>query len=81
MQFDGSDAAFPGGSWTRFWLLGIFPVARVGGTQDHALSSFGRYMAESIFWSPASVLPSDAVIWEEVNANTVRVTVKYSDLK
>jgi len=79
MQFTGSDAAFPGGSWTRFWLFGIVPVARVGGTTDHALSSFGRYMGESLFWSPASLLPSDKVTWTELDTSTARVTVVHDE--
>jgi len=81
IQFSGSDAAFPDGSWTRFWLLGLLPVARVGGTNDHAVSSFGRYMAEAIFWSPASLLPTDNVVWTEVDNNTARVTVTHSKFK
>ena len=81
LQFSGSDAAFPGGSWTRFWLHGIVPVARVGGTTDHALSSFGRYMGEAIFWSPASLLPSDNVSWKEIDVNTARVSVIHKNFK
>lgn len=81
MQISGSDAAYPGGSWTRFWLFGIVPVARFGGTVDHARSSFGRYMGEVIFWSPASLLPSDSVIWTEIDAHTVRVSVTQGDLE
>jgi len=77
MQFTGSDAAFPGGSWMRFWLFGIVPVVRTGGTYDHALSYFGRYMAESIFWSPASLLPSDTVKWTEIDASTARVVISF----
>ena len=81
MQIAGSDAAFPGGSWTRFWLFGVVPVARFGGTVDHALSSFGRYMGEAVFWSPASILPSDSVIWTEIDAHTVRVSVIQGNLE
>ena len=81
MQFSGSDTAQPGSSWTRFWLYGIFPVARVGGNKDHALSSFGRFMGESVFWSPASLLPSNNVVWQEVDANTARVSISHNDFK
>ena len=79
MQFSGSDAAFPGGSWTRFWLFGILPIARVGGTPDHALSSYGRYISESVIWSPAALLPSDNVVWEEIDQNTAQVTVTHDE--
>jgi len=80
MFFAGSDAAVPGGSWTRFWLANLLPVARLGNTADHALSSFGRYMAEAIFWTPAALLPSSSVHWETVDENTARVTVEYQDM-
>lgn len=76
----GSDAAFPGGSWTRFWLAGLIPVARLGDDADHALSSFGRCMAEAIFWSPGALLPSDTVRWEGLDADTARVTVSQGAL-
>ena len=49
MHLSGSDS----GTWTRFWLTGIIPVARFGGNSDHARSAFGRYVAEAVFWTPA----------------------------
>lgn len=73
MRFSGSDAAYPEGSWSRFWLHSLLPVARVSGGSDHSLSSFGRYMGEAIFWSPASLLPSENVIWKEIDRNTAKV--------
>jgi len=79
-SFIGSDAAFPGGSWTRFWLAGLIPVVRVGNTPDHAMSSFGRYMAEAIFWTPAALLLPNNVNWHAVDENTVQVTVKHNDI-
>ena len=39
MPIAGSDA----GHWTRFRLLGLVPVARQGGDEDHTRSAFGRY--------------------------------------
>lgn len=77
LHFVGSDAAFPGGSWTRFWLASLLPVARMGGNADHALSSFGRYMAEAIFWSPGALMPSDTVRWEALDSETARVTIAH----
>lgn len=67
----GSDS----GDWTRFRLLGLIPVARMGGDPDHARSAYGRYVAESVFWTPAAVLPGPGVTWESVDSNTARVTV------
>lgn len=71
----GSDAGSDSGSWTRFWVLGILPVARMGGDADHARSAFGRYVAEAVFWTPAALLPGPGVTWEGVGEDTARVTV------
>ena len=38
-------------------------------------------MAEAIFWTPAALLPSPRVTWEEIDANTARVTVRRRDLE
>jgi len=67
----GSDS----GSWTRFRILGLFPVARMGGDPDHTRSAYGRYVAESVFWTPAAVLPGPEVVWEGVDSDTARVTI------
>ncbi|MCB1755879.1 MAG: hypothetical protein KDJ38_10175 [Gammaproteobacteria bacterium] len=72
----GSDS----GRWTRFRLLGLLPVARMGGDPDHARSAFGRYIAESVFWTPAAVLPGPNVVWESVDSDTARVTISHGAL-
>lgn len=77
MRMSGSDS----GNWTRFWLLGLAPVARFGGTPDHTRSAFGRYVAEAVFWSPASVLPGPNVTWEPVSANVARMTMRHNGLE
>ncbi len=71
LPLSGSDS----GRWTRFRLFGLLPVARLGGNADHALSAYGRQAAEAVFWSPAAVLPGPGVAWEDVDANTARVTL------
>ncbi|WP_082176532.1 DUF6544 family protein [Pseudaestuariivita atlantica] len=73
LKLSGSDS----GSWTRFWLANVMPVARSGGTADHARSAFGRYVAEAVFWSPAALLPNANVFWSEVSGDIARVTVEY----
>ena len=75
----GSDGAFQGDSWSRFWLMGLLPVARVGGTADHYQSSFGRYAAEAVFWSPASVLPGDNAEWRALGPDLVQVKLTYEN--
>ncbi len=62
VTLSGSDSE----CWTRFWLMGLLPVARMGGDPDHARSAFVRYVAEAVFWAPAAVLPGPGVQWEWV---------------
>lgn len=76
MRMGGSDS----GTWTRFWLFGLAPVARAGGNRDHALSAFGRYVSEAIFWTPAAVLPGPNVTWEPVSQDVARVTMRRGDM-
>lgn len=73
----GSDS----GTWTRFWLNGLVPVARFGGDPDHGRSAFGRYVAEAVFWTPAALLPGPGVTWEAVSANVARVTMRRGKLE
>ena len=75
--FSGSDGATPRMSWTRFWLFGIIPFVRAGGNGDHQRSAFGRVVAEAAFWSPASLLPSESVRWENVEHDTSRAIVSF----
>ncbi len=73
--FDGSDGLCDGRSWTRFWLLGLLPVARAGGGPDHLRSAYGRGVAEAVFWTPPALLPQAGARWEAVDADTARVTL------
>ncbi|MCB1453781.1 MAG: hypothetical protein KDJ43_09050 [Rhizobiaceae bacterium] len=77
MPISGSDS----GSWTRFRILGLVPVARTGGSVDHARSAFGRHAAEAIFWTPAVLLPGSGVAWEAVDNETARVTLSHGGLE
>jgi len=72
----GSDGALPDRSWTRFWLFGLLPVARAGGP-DHQRSSFGRLIADSTFWAPASMLPSEYVTWQALGPDSARAIARY----
>ncbi len=76
-SISGSDS----GTWTRFWLAGLIPVARAGGTQDHRRSAFGRYVAEAIFWTPAAVLPGEGITWDAPSPNVARLTMRKGDLE
>ncbi|WP_299417695.1 DUF6544 family protein [uncultured Sulfitobacter sp.] len=76
LRLSGSD----GLKWTRFWMGGLLPVAHAGGDADHARSAFGRMVAEAVFWTPAAVLPSRDVSWEQVDHDTARVTVRHNGM-
>lgn len=73
MPVSGSDS----GSWTRFRIFGLIPVARSGFDADHTRSAFGRYVAEAAIWTPAALLPGPGVTWEAVGENTARVSVRH----
>ncbi|MBR9649725.1 DUF6544 family protein [Thalassovita aquimarina] len=77
MRMSGSDS----GTWTRFWLFGLVPVARFGGNPDHTRSAFGRYASEAVFWTPAAILPGPNVTWEPVSENVARMTMRHGDLE
>ncbi len=75
LRIVGSDAALGTRSWTRFWLFGVIPLVRIGGSADHARSAYGRVIAESVFWVPAALLPRPGVSWRGIDDNTASVTV------
>ncbi|MDX1695116.1 MAG: DUF6544 family protein [Ketobacteraceae bacterium] len=76
LRLSGSDSH----TWTRFWIMGLLPVARLGGDPDHRRSAFGRYAAEAVFWTPAAVLPGPGITWESTAADHARVTIKHQGL-
>ena len=76
----GSEGAAPATSWTRFWLYGLMPIVRAGGNPDHLRSAFGRVVSQGPFWVPSSLLPSEIVTWQHIDASTARATVRYGAL-
>lgn len=76
MPVSGSDS----GRWTRFRILGLIPVARLGGDPDHTRSAFGRYVGEAVIWAPAALLPGPGISWDAVGEDTARVTVGHGTL-
>ncbi len=76
LGMSGSDS----GLWTRFWMGGLIPIARQGGSLDHARSAFGRYVAESIFWTPAAVLAGPGITWSEIDHETARLRVEHDGM-
>lgn len=76
IPISGSDS----GKWTRFRIFELIPVARMGGDPDHTRAAYGRYVAESVFWTPAAVLPGKNIRWEKIDNNTSRVTISNGKL-
>ncbi len=64
MRITGSDALVGGKAWTRFWLLGLIPVANTRTSADLVRSAVFRSTMEGI-WVPASLLPQNGVVWEQ----------------
>ncbi|KPQ05872.1 MAG: hypothetical protein HLUCCA12_12875 [Rhodobacteraceae bacterium HLUCCA12] len=81
MRFSGSDGYValdgPVNSWTRFWLHGLIPLARVGGTPDHARDAAARAMLETI-WVPASLLPQHGARWVQTGPDSAEI--RFADL-
>jgi hypothetical protein len=76
VRISGSDGLADGEAWTRFWLYGAVPVVRAGDAGDFARSAAGRAIAESVFWVPAALLPSEAVSWAPGGPDSARLLVR-----
>lgn len=74
MMITGSDALVDGEAWTRFWLLGLVPVAQDRSSGDLVRSAQFRAAVESALFLPTSLLPSNGVKWEQVSENHARLT-------
>ena len=77
MRFAGSDGhhAPEGGtrdSWTKFWLHGLVPLARIGTGADHFRAAATRTMLEAI-WAPASLLPQFGAQWTQTGPDSAEI--------
>lgn len=76
MRFAGSDGYLCSNgqeeSWTKFWLRGLIPLARIGGTEDHARAAATRVMMESI-WAPATLLPQFGAQWTQTGPDSAEI--------
>ena len=81
MRFAGSDGYLRRGaeqeSWTKFWLHGLIPLARVGGTEDHARAAATRVLLESA-WAPASLLPQAGAEWVQTGPDSAEI--RFADM-
>jgi len=80
VRISGSDGIEGVRSWSRFWLSGLIPVVRVGGSRDHLRAAFGRLVGEAAIWAPAALLLQGGVTWQAADEDTVRVTVSRGGL-
>ena len=82
IRFAGSDGYFRAQgseeSWTKFWLRGLIPLARIGGTEDHARAAATRVMLEAI-WAPASLLPHFGATWVQTGPDSAEV--RFADMQ
>jgi hypothetical protein len=76
MAITGSDALFRGQAWTRFWILGLIPVAQELTSADLVRSAAFRAAVEGAVWLPASLLPENGVQWQQVGTNDAVVTLR-----
>lgn len=82
MRFGGSDGYHLAGgaeeSWTKFWLRGLIPLARIGGTDDHARAAATRVMLESV-WAPATLLPQFGAEWTQTGPDSAEI--RFADVQ
>lgn len=79
MRVSGSDSA----DWTRFWALGLIPVARVARSSDHRRSAVGRMFIEAVLWTPAALLlaPPGTLRWQAPAPDTARVILTHEGVE
>lgn len=82
MLFAGSDGYYSAGghaeSWTKFWLRDLVPIARIGGTEDHARAAATRVVLEAI-WAPATLLPQFGAEWVQTGPDSAEV--RFADVQ
>jgi hypothetical protein len=73
MTISGSDGLLDGDAWTRFWLLGILPVAQERSSPDLVRSARFRAAVEGALWLPTTLLPERGAEWEQIGPDEARV--------
>lgn len=68
------DAYVAGEGLLQAKLLGIFPVANIGGTPEAAQGELMRYLSEGV-WYPTALLPSQGVLWQAIDDTSARATL------
>ena len=76
MTITGSDALVGGEAWTRFWLLGLIPVANDRTSPDLVRSAQFRAAVEGALWLPTSLLPDNGVEWKRTGPDEAELTLR-----
>jgi hypothetical protein len=76
MTITGSDGLVEGEAWTRFWLMGLVPVANVASSPDVIRSAQFRAAVEGALWLPTTLLPESGARWEQLGPDEARVTLE-----
>ncbi len=82
MRFAGSDGYHepdnaPRDSWTKFWMYGLVPLARISTSEDHARAAATRALLESI-WVPAALLPQYGAHWTQTGPDSAEISFDLS---
>ncbi|MEZ5040456.1 MAG: DUF6544 family protein [Saprospiraceae bacterium] len=75
IYLDGRDKLVDGKGEMLIKLQSLFTVVKEGNNEKMNTGAMIRYLAEMI-WFPSAAL-SDYVVWEEIDANTVKATLTY----
>lgn len=76
MTITGSDGLQGGEAWTRFWLVGLVPVANVRRRSDDMIRSAAFRSAMEGIWAPTTLLPQHGAQWRELGPDRARVVVQ-----
>lgn len=76
ITISGSDGLYEGQAWTRFWLLGLVPVAQAKTSRDLVRSAQFRAAIESAMWLPSSLLAKNGAEWEQIEEHLARITLR-----
>lgn len=75
LTITGSDALVGGKAWTRFWMLGLVPVANEQSSPDLVRSAEFRAAVEGALWLPVSLLPENGAEWAQSGPDTADVVL------
>lgn len=72
----GSDGLLDDKAWTRFWLMGVMPVANARASRDLVRSAQFRAAMEGAIWAPGCLLPGNGVAWNQLGEDVAEITFR-----